>query len=404
MQAISLRIRLFLLTGLILFSSFGYGQDEKPNYLGQINTITTAVPFLIIAPDARAGGMGDVGVSSSPDGASMHWNSAKFAFIENDMGFSVSYSPWLRALVSDINLAYIGGYKRIDDKQTIGFSMLYFSLGDITFTDIQGEVIGNYKPNEFSIDVAYARKLGPVWSGAVAARYIHSNLTQGQYVAGAATHAGNTAAADVAFYYRKPINMKGMAGARINAGFIISNIGAKISYSDDNTEKDFIPTNLRFGPSLDLDFDEFNSISFMIDINKLLVPTPPIYDKDTATGIDYIVAGYDNNVGVVKGMYQSFYDAPGGFEEELREYSFGVAVEYWYDKQFSVRTGYFYENKYKGNRQFFTLGAGLRYNVFGLDFSYLIPTDQKNPLENTLRFTLSFAFDKADKTSEPPVE
>ena len=157
MQAITLRIRLFLLLGLILFGSLGYGQD-KPNYLGQINTITTAVPFLIIAPDARAGGMGDVGVSSSPDGSSMHWNSAKFAFIEDDMGFTVSYSPWLRALVSDINLAGVSGYKRIDDKQTIGFSLLYFSLGDITFTDIQGEVIGNYKPNDFSMDVADARK------------------------------------------------------------------------------------------------------------------------------------------------------------------------------------------------------------------------------------------------------
>ena len=401
MQAITLRIRLFLLLGLILFGSLGYGQN-KPNYLGQINTITTAVPFLIIAPDARAGGMGDVGVSSSPDGSSMHWNSAKFAFIEDDMGFSVSYSPWLRALVSDINLAGVSGYKRIDDKQTIGFSLLYFSLGDITFTDIQGEVIGNYKPNEFSMDVAYARKLGPVWSGAVAARYIHSNLTQGQYVAGAATHAGNSVAADVAFYYTKPINIKGLAGAKINAGLIVSNIGAKISYSDDNTEKDFIPTNLRFGPSLDIDFDEFNSMSFMIDINKLLVPTPPIYD--TVNGNLGIVAGYDNNVGVIKGMYQSFYDAPGGFEEEIREYSFGVGVEYWYDKQFSVRAGYFYENKYKGNRKFFTLGAGLRYNVFGLDFSYLIPTDQKNPLENTLRFTLSFTFDKTGKTSELPEE
>lgn len=403
MQAITLRIRLFLLAGLILFGSLiGFSQD-KPNYLGQINTITTAVPFLIIAPDARAGGMGDVGVSSSPDGASMHWNSAKFAFIEDDMGFSVSYSPWLRALVSDINLAYLGGFKRIDDKQTIGFSLLYFSLGDITFTDIQGEVIGNYKPNEFSIDVAYARKLGPVWSGAVAARYIHSNLTQGQYVAGAATHAGNTAAADVAFYYAKPVSLKNMAGGQVNWGVLISNIGAKISYSDDNTEKDFIPTNLKFGASMDLDFDDFNTISFMVDINKLLVPTPPIYD--TVDGNLGIVAGYDNNVGVVKGMYQSFYDAPGGFEEEIREYAFGVGVEYWYDKQFSVRAGYFYENKYKGNRQFFTLGAGLRYNVFGLDFSYLIPTDQKNPLENTLRFTLSFAFEKPDKTSaEPTVE
>jgi len=383
--------------------SLGHAQDEKPNYLGQLNTITTAVPFLIIAPDARGGGMGDIGVTSSPDATSMHWNPAKYAFIEKDMGFAVSYSPWLRALVSDINLAYLAGYKRIDDKQTIGFSMLYFSLGDITFTDIQGEVIGNYKPNEFSIDATYARKLGPVWSGAVAARYIHSNLTQGQYVAGAATHAGNSVAADIAFYYHKAVNFKNLYGAHVNAGVNISNIGAKISYSDDNTEKDFLPTNLKFGTSIDLDLDEYNSISIMLDINKLLVPTPPIYD--TLNGTYQIVAGMDPDVGVVKGMYQSFYDAPGGFEEELREYSIGGGIEYWYDKQFAVRGGYFYENKYKGNRQFFTLGAGLRYNVFGLDFSYLIPTDQKNPLENTLRFTLTFNFEQVGKdTEEPPQE
>jgi len=403
MQAISLKIRLFLLTGLLFLVSLGHAQDEKPNYLGQLNTITTAVPFLIIAPDARGGGMGDIGVTSSPDATSMHWNPAKYAFIEKDMGFAVSYSPWLRALVSDINLAYLAGYKRIDDKQTIGFSMLYFSLGDITFTDIQGEVIGNYKPNEFSIDATYARKLGPVWSGAVAARYIHSNLTQGQYVAGAATHAGNSVAADIAFYYHKAVNFKNLYGAHVNAGVNISNIGAKISYSDDNTEKDFLPTNLKFGTSIDLDLDEYNSISIMLDINKLLVPTPPIYD--TLNGTYQIVAGMDPDVGVVKGMYQSFYDAPGGFEEELREYSIGGGIEYWYDKQFAVRGGYFYENKYKGNRQFFTLGAGLRYNVFGLDFSYLIPTDQKNPLENTLRFTLTFNFEQVGKdTEEPPQE
>jgi len=391
MRSITLKISLLILGGLIISFNYLYAQDEKPNYLGQINTITTAVPFLQIAPDARSGGMGDAGVASSPDAASMHWNPAKNAFIEKDMGFAISYSPWLRALVSDINLAYLAGYKRIDDRQTIGASLLYFSLGDITFTDIQGEIIGNYKPNEFSIDVSYSRKLSPTWAGSVAVRYIHSNLTQGQYVAGAATHAGNTVGADVSFFYTKEVDLKNMNGGNINFGLNISNIGAKISYSDDNVEKDFIPTNLRFGPSFTMDFDDYNSFTFMLDVNKLLVPTPPIYD--TVNGEQQIVAGMDNDVGVGRGMYQSFYDAPGGFNEEMKEFYFGIGVEYWYDKQFSVRAGFFYEDKTKGNRKFFTLGAGLRYNVFGLDFSYLIPTDQKNPLENTLRFTLTFDFD-----------
>lgn len=398
MQHTKLKISLIAFTGFVFLATLGWSQD-KPNYLGQeLNTITTAVPFLMIAPDARSGAMGDAGVSSTPDAVSMHWNPAKYAFIEKDMGFSVSYSPWLRALVSDINLAYLAGYKRLDDRQTIAGSLLYFSLGDITFTDIQGEVIGNYKPNEFSIDLTYSRKLGPVWSGAVSLRYIYSNLTQGQYVAGAATHAGHSMATDVAFYYTKEINIKNMDNAWINLGINISNIGAKISYSDDNTEKDFIPTNLRFGPSLTIDFNEYNRFSFMIDVNKLLVPTPPIYD--TVDGEWTIVEGMDPDVGVVKGMYQSFYDAPGGFNEEMREFSFAIGTEYWYDKQFAIRGGFFWEDKTKGNRKYFTLGAGLRYNVFGLDFSYLIPTDQKNPLENTLRFTLSLDFDALTKKTE----
>jgi hypothetical protein len=388
MQFITLKIRLIVLTGLVFLAGLGFSQ---PNYIGQeLNTITTAVPFLMIAPDARSGAMGDAGVTSTPDASSMHWNPAKYAFVEKDMGFSVSYSPWLRALVSDINLAYLAGYKRIDDKQTIAGTLLYFSLGDITFTDIQGEVIGNYKPNEFSVDLTYARKLGPVWSGAVSMRYIYSNLTQGQYVAGAATHPGMSLATDVAFYYTKELTMNNLDAAWLNLGFNISNIGAKISYSDDNTQKDFIPTNLRFGPSLTIDFNEYNRFSFMIDVNKLLVPTPPRYD--TVDGETVIVAGMDPDVGVVKGMYQSFYDAPDGFSEEMAEFSFSIGTEYWYDKQFAVRGGFFWEDKTKGNRKFFTLGAGLRYNVFGLDFSYLIPTDQKNPLENTLRFTLTFDF------------
>lgn len=378
--------------------NFTHGQD-KPNYLGQTNTITTAVPFLLIAPDSRSGAMGDGGVTSTPDANSMHWNPAKYAFIESKAGFAATYSPWLRAIVSDINLAYVAGYYKIDDRQAIAGSLLYFSLGDITFTDIQGQTIGNYRPNEFSIDGTYSRKFSENWSGAVAARYIHSNLTQGITVSGVATKPGQSIAADISVYHQRELNWRSMEYAEFSFGLNLSNIGSKISYSDATTETDFIPTNLRFGPRLTMDLDEFNRLSFFFDINKLQVPTPPIYatDENGQTIVDengnkVIEAGKDPNVNVIQGMIQSWYDAPGGFEEELREFYYSIGTEYWYNKAFAVRGGFFYENKYKGNRQYFTLGAGLKYNVFGLDFSYLIPLEQRNPLENTLRFTLSFDF------------
>ncbi len=370
-------------------------------WLGQdpINTITTSVPFLMIAPDARSGAMGDAGVSSTPDASSMHWNPAKYAFIDDDIGFSVSYSPWLRKLVNDINLAYVTGYKRIDDEQVIAASLLYFSLGGIQFTDNQGGSLGEYYPNEFAVDVTYSRKLSTNLSGAVATRFIYSNLTMGQYVQGLQTRPGTSIAADVAVYWNKDISFADVEG-NLAWGVNISNIGAKISYTD-NTTKDFIPTNLRFGPSLTVDLDEFNSVSFMVDINKLLVPTPPVYQLNDSTGQQVIgpdgrpviFSGMDPEVSVVTGMLQSFYDAPDGFSEEMSEFSYSVGVEYWYDKQFALRGGFFYEDKTKGNRKYFTLGAGLKYNVFGLDFAYLIPIDQQNPLENTLRFSLLFDFD-----------
>jgi hypothetical protein len=387
----------------VIIASFSMLNAQSTTYIGQdLNTITTAVPFLQIAPDARAGGMGEAGVSSSPDANSMHWNPAKYTYLKNSMGFSMSYSPWLRALVSDINLAYLTGYVKIDENQTVAGSLLYFSLGDITFTDIQGATIGNYRPNEFALSASYARKLTQRLSGAVSARFINSNLTQGQSVGGASTKPGRSIAADIALYSEHDVEFPNMEGY-FAWGLNISNIGAKISYSDDNTERDFIPTNLRFGPSLTLDIDDYNRLSFMVDVNKLLIPTPPIYATDSITGLpifddngEQIIAfGKDPNVSVPVGMFQSFYDAPGGFKEEMREFSFAVGVEYWYDKQFAVRGGYFHEDRLKGNRKFFTLGAGLRYNVFGLDFAYLIPTggQAKNPLENTLRFTLHFDFD-----------
>jgi len=400
MRVFSSKAGFFALSLAFFFPVLNLSAQPKANSLGQeLQTITTAVPFLMIAPDARAGAMGDAGVSSTPDANSIHWNPAKMAFINKDMGFSVSYSPWLRKLVPDISLAYVSGYKKLDDKQAIGMSLLYFSLGDITFTSDIGEPIGTHRPNEFAIDGSYARKFTKNISGAVSGRYIHSNLTQGQFVGGASTKPGNSVAADVAVYSQKPLTFNNMEGI-FAWGINISNIGNKISYSNDNTRKDFIPTNLRFGPSLTLDFDDYNRMTFMIDFNKLLVPTPPVYELDSTnqpvydlSGNPIILEGKDPNVGVPQGMLQSFYDAPNGFSEEIREFSIATGVEYWYDKQFALRGGFFYEDRTKGNRKFFSLGAGLKYNVFGLDFSYLIPLDQQNPLENTLRFSLLFDFD-----------
>lgn len=381
-----------ILAGLLAIGSV-QAQDQN-NYLGQeLNTITTAVPFLMISPDARAGAMGDAGVATTPDANSMHWNAAKYAFIDKEMGFSASYSPWLRQLVNDINLAYLTGYKRIDKQSAIAASLLYFSLGDITFTDVIGNTIGNYRPNEFAVDAAYARKLTDKLSGSVSLRYIYSNLTQGQFVGNAATKAGTSVAADIGIYHENTFRLKNRQEATLAWGVSITNIGAKISYSDDNTARDFIPTNLRFGPRFTIDLDEYNTLTFTFDVNKLLVPTPPIYDTLYINGEQQIAEGMDPDVGVVTGMLQSFYDAPNGFNEEMRELNYAVGAEYWYDKQFAIRAGYFHEDKTKGNRKFFTIGAGLKYNVFGLDFSYLVAVDQRNPLENTLRFSLLFDFD-----------
>ncbi len=352
------------------------------------NTITTAVPFLSITPDSRAGGMGDAGVATTPDVNAQHWNPAKYAFIESDMGVGVSYSPWLRALVNDINLAYLVGYKKIDDQQTVSTSLRYFSLGDIIFTDIQGEYMGQQTPNEFAIDVAYTRLLSEYFSGSVAVRYIRSDLTGGQLINGVESHAGNSYAADVAFYYFNEFR----AGRKDNifsAGINISNIGAKISYTEGEV-KDFIPTNMKLGASYMTELDDYNTISFAFDINKLLVPTPPSDTVNFDPDAVIFPGGINSDKSVVGGIFSSFGDAPGGLTEELQEISLSAGVEYWYNKQFALRAGYFYEHQNKGNRKFLTAGAGLRLNVFALDFSYLLPTVRNHPLENTLRFTLSF--------------
>ncbi len=357
---------------------------------GYLNTITTAVPFLIISPDARAGGMGDVGVASSPDAMSLHWNPAKYAFVEDDFGASVSYTPWLKSLIPDINLSYLSLYTKRSNNEVLAFSLRYFTLGEINFTDINGVNIGSFNPNEFSFSSAYALKLSNNFSSAVSLRYIYSNLTGGQEVGTLPTKAGNSVAGDISSYYVQNIRL-GKKDFKWASGINISNIGVKIAYTE-TIDRDFLPTNLRIGTSLSTDIDEFNSISFEVDINKLLVPTPPLYNSD---GV--LTSGKDPDVSVIEGIFQSFSDAPFG-DREVRELIYALGSEYWYDEQFALRLGYFYEHPTKGDRQFVSLGAGLRYNVFGLDFSYLIPIQNRedagiiNPLSNTLRFALTFDF------------
>lgn len=383
----------------------------------QLNTITTAVPFLLITPDSRSGGMGDAGCASLNDINAVHWNASKLGFADKKMGIGISYTPWLRALVPDINLAYITGFYKTKKSGTIGASLRYFSLGDITFTDQNGQTTGQFRPNEFAIDVAYGKKLADNFSVGGAVRYINSNLTGNALVESSQTHAGRSVAVDLSALYKKEkiklADKKAIAAVGIN----ISNIGAKMSYSDrgEKNSSDFIPINLRLGGSLNVNLDDYNSISILADINKLLVPTPPQYkykvDTNGATtgeidtdadGNPIIEAGKDPNRGVAEGMFGSFSDAPGGGKEELHEINYSIGMEYWYNHLFAIRAGYFYEHPTKGNRQFFTIGAGVKYNVFGLDFAYLIPTQQRNPLENTLRFTLTFDFDafKAQNNEE----
>jgi len=376
-----------LSASLMMFTTVAQEIDYS-DLTGGLNTITTAVPFLMISPDSKAGAMGDVGVATTPDANSMHWNPAKLAFTTDDMGASMSYVPWLRALVPDINLSYLAGYKKLDDYQAIGLEMRYFSLGDITFTDVLGTTIGQYKPHELALGTSYARKLSRQFSLAISGRYIYSNLTGGQSAGGVETVAGQSIAADLAGYYTKPIRMGGQ-DMDLGVGLNISNIGSKVSYTETSI-RDFIPINMRLGSSLNANIDDYNKISLAFDLNKLLVPTPPITDNGE------IKLGQSSDVGVVSGMFQSFGDAPGGFSEEMKEINYSIGTEYWYANQFAIRAGYFFEHATKGGRKFLTFGSGVKYSAFTLDFSYLVNANNDagatNPLANTMRFSMTWNF------------
>ena len=361
------------------------GQDDK------VNAINTAVPFLRIAPDSRSGAMGDAGLAISPDAYSQIWNSSKLAFVESPYGLSFTYVPWLRELINDMNLAYVSGYYKIDDMQTVGASLRYFSMGNINFTDNGGNNIGSYSPHELAVDASYNRKLSKNFSLGLAGRFIFSNLTGGQGGQNQEqVESGKSFAVDINGFYKDEIKIADY-NCEWSAGFNISNLGAKLGYTEDT--KNFIPTNLGIGGALTMNLDQYNKITATIDFNKLLVPTPPLYYQDSTdmNGERIIWKGKDDNVGIIQGAFQSFGDAPDGFREELKEITSSVGLEYWYANQFAARMGYFHENAKKGNRKYFTAGVGVKMKMLGLDISYLIPAGNfsNSPLKNTWRFSLT---------------
>lgn len=360
-----------------------------------IRTVTSSVPFLVIGPEARAGGMADQGVATEADMHAMHWNVAKLGFVDKDMALGVSYSPWLRNLVPDINLAYMAGYKKLNERFTLGASLRYFSLGDISFTTETGTFVGNYNPHELSADVGGAFKLSDKWSVGVAFRFIYSNLTLGQFVGGVATEPGIAGAGDFGFYYQNADKKLFDRNVTWRFGVSVQNIGSKIRFGG-TSASDWIPITLRLGGGGTIQIDEYNSIGLYVETSKLLVPTPD-YIPAPGAADTAIIRGGDRSQSVLVGMVTSLWDAPFGFREEMDEFVWSVGTEYWYNRVLAVRGGFFYESPQKGNRQYFTLGAGLRYNVFGLDFSYLIPTARNNPLANALRFTLTFNLDAVGK-------
>jgi len=366
------------------------------------NTILGALPFLRIVPDAAAGSMGDTGIATDNGNNAMHFNASKLPFMSKARGMSVTYTPWLTNIgLTDVFLMYLSGYMKLDELQAVAASIRFFSLGDINFTDVQGGDAGSGKPREWEVAIAYSRKLTNNFAAALSAKYMLSDLASGQVVDGFEIAQATSFAADLSFTYNNDIQV-GVYDSRIRVGMGISNIGAKVTYTK-NTLRDFIPTNFGIGAALEMDFDEFNTMTFALDFNKLMIPTPvssrivdedgnladnPDWDTDNNDIADYREAS------LFSGILGSWSDAPGGFSEELQEFAWSVGLEYWYDKQFAVRAGYYYENPLKGDRQFLTVGAGLKYNVFGFDISYLVPTSNtKNPLDNTLRFTLLFDFE-----------
>ncbi len=386
-------MKLKLICAILLLAAVfsAKAQDVK----NQFNPVYYGVTSLAIAPDARGGGMGDIGAATDPDVNSQYWNPAKYPFCISRAGLSLNYTPWLRQLTNDIDLANLTGYYRIGEYDALSASLRYFSLGEVIVASSEGETI---KPYEMAVDVAYSRMLSETFSAAVALRYIYSDLA---YTADDETTPGSAFAADIALYHQGYL-MMGNRECQLGWGVNVSNIGSKISYDEGNTSE-FLPTNLRLGASLLIPLDEYNRLTLSADANKLLVPTRPTmeqYIEETGAD-DQDFSGYTSwlqedgyyNVSPISGIFKSFNDAPGGMKEELQEIQWSVGAEYSYNDKFFLRAGYHYEHPNKGNRKYYTLGAGFKMNVFSLDAGYVISSAQTNPLDQTLRFSLSFDMD-----------
>ena len=375
-------IRLSLVV-LVFFGGFSRSQAQSNVISGQTRAITTAVPFLLISPDSRFGALGDAGVALCDDANATHWNLSGLAFSKHKSGVGISYTPWLRQLVPDINLGYLSGFYNLGEKAgVIAGSLRFFSLGEIIFTDEQATETGRFNASEFAIDMGYTRKVTDNFSAGVALRFIYSNLAASRGTTFGETKPGVSAAGDINMKYQKDFSAKG-GGKEIPLTFAwglnLTNMGAKISYVNASNNRDFLPTNLKVGILLKGALDDYNSLSLIVDGNKLQVPTEGGQSKKT----------------LIDGMISSWADAPDGFKEELQEWNLSTGLEYWYNNLLAVRAGWFYENQYKGARNYITLGAGIRYQVFGLDFAYLASLKQNHPLQNTMRFSLSLNFDSA---------
>ncbi|MGW8121304.1 type IX secretion system outer membrane channel protein PorV [Roseivirga echinicomitans] len=381
---ISIRIATILVLAVIFYlpaaaqnSGVISGQDTDKN------VITTAVPFLTIAPDPVSGAMGDAGVATAPNANTIHWNPAKLAYLNNDYGFAFSYTPWLSKFVDDMSISYLTGYKKLDDNQAFGMSLTYFDLGDIQLTDGVGNNLQVINPKEFAIAATYSRKLSTDLSIGVTGKFIHSNLS-GNITTSPVMDPkpGTSIAADIGVYYKTELDVLSKQ-SQLSFGGVISNIGAKISYNTAD-EEDFIPTNLKLGAALASFLDPYNKISFALDFNKLMVPTPR-------------PDGSHRDKSLIAGMFGSFGDAPNGFKEELQEIMISFGTEYEYKETFAIRAGYFYEHENKGNRKYFTMGVGFKVKKLGIDFAYLVPTLQEHPLAETLRFGLTYNLNKTAK-------
>jgi len=391
MKRLLLKLNLFLLVFLILSGQYLSGQSTITGQEVKYNPINTAVPFLTIDPDSRHGALGDAGVATSPDANSQYMNPSEFAFAQNKWGFSLSFVPWLRQLVSDVNLVYLSGFYQLDSTQAIGGSFRYFSMGQIALTGVNGGPIRSFNPNEFAVDFSYSRKLSDYFSSGVALRYIRSDLAGGIGTTSSdATiySAGNALAADVSFYYQNILGGEESPNS-MAAGLNMSNIGSKISY-DHGATKEFLPANMKLGVTFTRHIYNFSSISFSLDFNKLLVPTPSNTVTTNPDGTTVVTPNTISTKSVFSSIFSSFTDAPGGIKEEMQEVTVSTGAEYCYKKLFVIRGGYFNESQFKGNLKYFTSGVGLKINVVALDFSYCLPTEKNSPLSNTFRFTLTF--------------